>query len=116
MYLYKQSLQCFLTTQATPLVSRMCNLILHECTISDPSLLSFDSDSDTSVESLLLFISIHIDNFEARQVDICPIYICQSLSRMICTSIAVNADVAKGCLMGLGCEERVYDQVRRAIV
>eukprot|EP00979_Chaetoceros_neogracilis_P012057 scaffold3087_cov288-Chaetoceros_neogracile.AAC.6 len=93
----------------------MCNLILHYRTISDPSLLSFDSDSDTSVESLLLFISIHIDNFEARQVDICPVYIGQSLSRTICTPIAVNANVVKGCLMGLGCEVR-RESVRRAIV
>jgi hypothetical protein len=60
--------------------------------------------------------SIYIDNIEVRQVDIRPVYFGQSLSRMTCTSIAVNADVVKGCLMGLGCEERVYDQVRRAIV
>jgi hypothetical protein len=90
----------------------MCNLILHERTISDPSLLSFDSDSDTSVESLLLFISIHIDNnIEVRQVDIRPVCFGQSLSRMTHTPIAVNDDVVKGCYMGLGCEERVCDEM-----
>jgi hypothetical protein len=26
------------------------------------------------------------------------------------TPIAVNDDVVKGCYMGLGCEERVYDE------
>ena len=111
MYLYKQSLQCFLTTQTNPLVSEMCNLILHERTISDPSLLSFDSDSDTSVESLLLFISIHIDNIEVRQVDIRPVCFGQSLSRMTHNPIAVSDDVVKGCYMEFGCEERVYDEM-----